>query len=200
MKKILFTGFEPFGGEKINPSWEAVRRLPDVIGGAQIVKEQVCVEYARSAETIRALIAEHKPDAAVCCGQAGGRRAVTPEVCAINRDHAEAPDNAGETRRYAEIIPGGPNAYFTALPVEKLVDAVKAAGIACAPSFSAGTYVCNHVYYTLLSVMPQGLFVHVPFIPEQAEDRNAPSMELADMTNALAIIAGAIAENIQAAD
>lgn len=196
MKKILFTGFEPFGGEKVNPSWEAVRRMPDVIGGAQIVKAQVCVEYARSAETLRALIAEHKPEAAVCCGQAGGRRAVTPEVCAINRDHADAPDNAGDVRRYAEIIPGGENAYFTALPVKKLVDAVKAAGIACAPSFSAGTYVCNHIYYTLLSVMSRGLFVHVPFIPEQAAGRDAPSMELDDMASALAIIAGEIAENI----
>lgn len=196
MKKILFTGFEPFGGERVNPSWEAVRRMPDIIGGAQIVKAQVCVEYARSAETIRALIAEHRPDAAVCCGQAGGRRAVTPEVCAINRDHADAPDNAGEVRRYAEIIPGGESAYFTALPVERLVDAVKAAGVACAPSFSAGTYVCNHIYYTLLSVMPRGLFVHVPFIPEQTAGREAPSMELADMTRALATIAGEIAKII----
>lgn len=196
MKKILFTGFEPFGGEKVNPSWEAVRRMPDTIGGAQIVKARLCVEYARSAEAIRALIAEHKPDAAVCCGQAGGRRAVTPEVCAINRDHADAPDNAGEVRRYAEIVPGGESAYFTALPVEKLVDAVKAAGVACAPSFSAGTYVCNHVYYTLLSLMPRGLFVHVPFVPEQTAGREAPSMELNDMAKALFIIAGAIAENI----
>ncbi len=196
MKKILFTGFEPFGGEKVNPSWEAVRRMPDTIGGAQIMKARLCVEYARSAEAIRALIAEHKPDAAVCCGQAGGRRAVTPEVCAINRDHADAPDNAGEVRRYAEIVPGGESAYFTALPVEKLVDAVKAAGVACAPSFSAGTYVCNHVYYTLLSLMPRGLFVHVPFVPEQTAGREAPFMELADMAKALFIIAGAIAENI----
>lgn len=196
MKKILFTGFEPFGGEKVNPSWEAVRRMPDTIGGAQIVKAQLCVEYARSAEAIRALIAEHKPDAAVCCGQAGGRRAVTPEVCAINRDHADAPDNAGEVRRYEEIVPGGESAYFTALPVEKLVDAVKAAGVACAPSFSAGTYVCNHIYYTLLSAMPRGLFVHVPFVPEQTAGREAPFMELADMAKALFIIAGAIAENI----
>lgn len=196
MKKILFTGFEPFGGEKVNPSWEAVRRMPDTIGGAQIVKARLCVEYARSAEAIRALIAEHKPDAAVCCGQAGGRRAVTPEVCAINRDHADAPDNAGEVRRYAEIVPGGESAYFTALPVEKLVDAVKAAGVACAPSFSAGTYVCNHVYYTLLSLMPRGLFVHVPFVPEQTAGREAPSVELNDMAKALFIIAGAIAENI----
>lgn len=170
--------------------------MPDAIGGAQIVKAQVCVEYARGEKALRALIAENKPDAAVCCGQAGGRGAVTPEVCAINRDHADAPDNAGETRRYAEIIPGGGNAYFTALPVEKLVDAVKNAGIVCAPSFSAGTYVCNHIYYTLLSLMPRGLFVHVPFIPEQTVGRNAPSMELDDMVRALTIIAGTIAESI----
>lgn len=170
--------------------------MPDVVGGAQIVKAQVCVEYDHSAETLMSLISEHKPDAAVCCGQAGGRRAVTPEVCAINRDHADAPDNAGDVRRYAQIISGGENAYFTALPVEKLVEAVKAAGIACAPSFSAGTYVCNHVYYTLLSVMQKGLFVHVPYSPEQTASRDTPSMEIADMSKALSIIAGAIAENI----
>lgn len=178
MKKILFTGFEPFGGEQINPSWEAVRRLPDEIGGARIIKAQLCVEYARSGEQLNALIAEHSPDIVVCCGQAGGRRAVTPEVCAINRDHAEAPDNAGVVRRYAEIIPGGANAYFTALPVEKLVDAVRAEDIPCAPSFSAGTYVCNHIYYTLLSVMQNGLFVHVPFIPRQVEGKTCPRWSL----------------------
>lgn len=193
MKKLLFTGFEPFGGESINPSWEAVRRLPDEINGASIIKAEICVEYARSEEQLRALIAQHAPDAVVCCGQAGGRRAVTPEVCAINRDHADAPDNAGEIRRYREIIPGGEGAYFTALPVETLVNAVSAEGIPCAPSFSAGAYVCNHIYYTLLSIMKNGLFVHVPFIPEQVEGKPVPAVGLDKIARAVHIIAENIA-------
>lgn len=194
MKKILFTGFEPFGGEKINPSWEAVRLLPDEINGVSIIKKQVCVEYAKSGEVLKTLIAEYAPDAVVCCGQAGGRRAVTPEMIAVNFDHAEAPDNCGEVRRYAPIAVGGEKAYFTALPVEKMVDAVKAADIPCAPSFSAGTYVCNHIYYTLLSIMEKGLFVHVPFIPEQVEGKNLPAIELEKIAKAIEIIAGVVAE------
>ena len=194
MKKILITGFEPFGGETINPSWEAVKLIPDIINGAEMIKVPVCVEYEKSGITLKNLISEHAPDAVICCGQAGGRKAVTPEVCAINRDHAEAPDNAGETRRYAEIIPGGENAYFTALPVEKMVENVKAVGITCAPSFSAGTYVCNHIYYTLLSTMKNGLFVHVPFIPEQVEGKNLPAMELSDIAKAVEMIAGTVAD------
>lgn len=196
MKKILITGFEPFGGEKINPSWEAVKLIPDVINGAEMIKVPVCVEYENSGVVLKSLIAEHAPDAVICCGQAGGRKAVTPEMCAINRDHAEAPDNAGEVRRYREIIPGGENAYFTCLPVEKMVDSVKAAGLACMPSFSAGTYVCNHIYYTLLSEMKNGLFLHVPFIPEQVEGKNLPAMELNDIARAVEIIAGVVADSI----
>ena len=197
MKKILITGFEPFGGEKINPSWEAVKLIPDVINGAEMIKASVCVEYEKSGEVLKSLIAANAPDAVICCGQAGGRKAVTPEVCAINRDHAEVPDNGGEVRRYREIIPGGENAYFTALPVEKMVDAVRAEGLACAPSFSAGTYVCNHIYYTLLGIMKNGLFVHVPFIPEQVEGKNFPAMELDDIAKAVEIIAGVAAEQVK---
>ena len=196
MKRILITGFEPFGGETINPSWEAVKLIPDTVNGAEIVKAPVCVEYEKSGHVLKQLIAENKPDAVICCGQAGGRKAVTPEVCAINRDHAEAPDNAGEVRRYREIIPGGENAYFAALPVEKMVETVKAAGVACAPSFSAGTYVCNHIYYVLRSIMEKGIFVHVPFIPEQVEGKNLPAMELADIAKAIELIAGVVADSI----
>ena len=196
MKKILFTGFEPFGGESINPSWEAVKLLPDEINGVQIIKVPVCVEYARSGEVLKTLIAEHNPDAVVCCGQAGGRRAVTPEMIAVNFDHAEAPDNIGEVRRYSKIEPEGLNAYFTALPVEKMVDRVKAEDIPCAPSFSAGTYVCNHIYYTLLGIMEKGLFVHVPFIPEQVVGKNFPAIELEKIARAIEIIASVVAEEI----
>jgi len=196
MKKILVTGFEPFGGETINPSWEAVKLIPDVINGAELIKAPVCVEYEKSSHELKRLIAGYAPDAVICCGQAGGRKTVTPEMCAINRDHAEAPDNAGEVRRYMEIIPGGANAYFTSLPVEEMVEKVKKAGVICAPSFSAGTYVCNHIYYTLLSVMEKGLFVHVPFIPQQVEGKNLPAMELCDIAKAVEIIVSVVAGSI----
>lgn len=202
MKKILFTGFEPFGGERVNPSWEAVRLLTGEINGAEIIKASVCVEYAGSGAAIRALIDRHAPDAVVCCGQAGGRKSVTPEFCAINMDHADSPDNAGETRRYAPISKDGPAAYFTSAPVEKIVAAANAAGLACAPSFHAGAYVCNHIYYTLLDIVAReksprmGLFIHVPYVPAQTAGRDAPSMELADIARALETAAGVIADNL----
>jgi pyroglutamyl-peptidase len=202
MKKILFTGFEPFGGEKINPSWEAVRLMPDETGGAAIIKAPICVEYAGSGPALRALIEKHAPDAVVCCGQAGGRKSVTPEMCAINMDHAGVSDNAGETRRYAPISRDGAAAYFTSAPVEKIVAAAAEMGLPCAPSFHAGTYVCNHIYYTLLDMVARektprmGLFIHVPYIPGQTIGRDAPSMELRDIARVLETAAGIIAESL----
>ena len=185
MKRMLVTGFQPFGGESINPSWEAVKLLPDVIGGFELIKREICVEYEKSGAELRKLFAEFEPDHIVCCGQAGGRKFVTPEVCAINRDHAEAPDNCGEIRRYREIVPGGVPAYFTAMPVEKMVEAAKAAGCGVAPSFHAGTYVCNHIYYAALMLTSNALFIHVPFIPEQVEGKPFPSMELSEIARAI---------------
>lgn len=192
MKKMLITGFQPFGGEKINPSWEAVKLLPDVIGEYELIKREVCVEYENSGAQLRALFEEHRPDCVVCCGQAGGRKFVTPEVCAINRDHAEAPDNAGDVRRYMEISPGGENAYFTALPVERMVSAAKAAGRSVAPSFHAGTYVCNHIYYTALALNRNSLFIHVPFLPEQVGEKSLPSMELSEIALAIEALLSAL--------
>jgi len=201
MKKILFTGFEPFGGEAINPSWEAVRLMPDSAGCARIIKEEVCVEYARSGRDILALIEKHAPDAVVCCGQAGGRKAVTPEMCAINMDHAKAPDNCGEVRAYSPICENGPAAYFTTAPVKEIVAAAEAMGLACAPSFHAGTYVCNHIFYTLLQAVAEkktgmGLFIHVPYIPSQVEEKDLPCMELTDIAKVLTVAAEKIAEKL----
>lgn len=184
MKRILFTGFEPFGGEAVNPSWEAVRALPDAV-----LKRVLPVEYEKSGETLRALIGELGPDLVVCVGQAGGRSAVSIECCALNRDHSEHPDSAGDIRLYRPIDPDGPAARFTELPVAQLVAAVRAAGVPCAPSFHAGTYVCNHVYYRLLSLPVPGLFVHVPYIPAQTVGKSAPALALPDIARALEIIA-----------
>lgn len=194
MKKILFTGFAPFGGETINPSFEAVRRLPERIGDTRILREEIPVEYRGSEETLRELVLRLRPDLAVLCGQAGGRDAVTPEYCALNLDHAGAPDNAGEIRRYRRIREDGPEALVTPLPFSRIIDAVTAAGVPCRPSFSAGTYVCNHLYYTLLSMGVPGIFVHVPYLPEQVGGREGiPSLPLEEMTRALNAVAALLA-------
>ena len=192
--RILFTGFSPFGGEKINPSWEAVSRLPDKIGGAEIVKRRLPVSYAGSEAALARLIGEIRPDYVIAAGQAGGRTGISVECCALNRDHADMPDNDGDRRLYAPIAEGGPAALFTDAPVERLVEAVRGAGHACAPSFSAGTYVCNHAYYRLLSSMGRGLFLHVPFVPAQVPDGSRPSMELTDICRAIEIAARVIAD------
>jgi pyroglutamyl-peptidase len=175
--RILMTGFEPFGGETVNPSWEAVSLLQDEMGGAAVSKRRLPVAYAGSEAELAKLIAELKPDYVILTGQAGGRTGVSVECCAINMDHANIPDNAGEKRLFSPISPSGAAAYFTDAPVEKIVESVRAANLPCAPSFSAGTYVCNHVYYRLLESMGRGLFVHVPFIPEQVPGGDRPTMD-----------------------
>ena len=182
--RILMTGFEPFGRERINPSWEAVFLLPDEIGGAQVSKRRLPVTYAGSEAALWRLMDELRPDFVIATGQAGGRSAVSIECCTINMDHADAPDNAGETRRYLPIAPSGAAAYFTSAPVQRIVDAVCAENLRCAPSFSAGTYVCNHVYYRILEST----------LPAQVSGGDRPSMELSDIARALEIIARMIAE------
>ena len=135
--RILMTGFEPFGGERINPSWEAVSLLPGEIGGAEIVKRRLPVTYAGSEAALAWLVGDLKPDYVIAAGQAGGRTGVAVECCAVNRDHSDRPDNAGETRTYAPISSAGAAAYFTDAPVERIVAAVRGAGLPCAPSFFA---------------------------------------------------------------
>ncbi len=195
--RILITGFEPFGGEKINPSWEAVSRLPDKIGGTEIVKRRLPVSYAGSEAALARLIGEIRPDYVIATGQAGGRTGISVECCALNRDHAERPDNDGDQRLYAPIAEGGPGALFTGAPAARIVEAVRESGLPCAPSFSAGTYVCNHVYYRLLSTLGHGLFVHVPFVPAQVPNGDRPTMELPDIARALEITATQILTSIQ---
>lgn len=189
---ILMTGFEPFGAEKINPSWEAVALLPEKIGDVEIVKRRLPVTYAGSEATLRRLLDEIKPDYTICTGQAGGRTGVSVECCAINRDHAEAPDNAGERRLFTPISASGAAAYFTDAPVERIIETACAAGFACNPSFSAGTYVCNHVYYRLLASSGHGLFLHVPFIPAQVPGGEKPSMALSTIVEILLIAVGVV--------
>ena len=191
MKKLLITGFEPFGGEDINPSWEAVSRLPETVGGYELTRLCLPVVFGEASRTALTVARELSPDVIICVGQAGGRDAVTPELVAINLRHASIPDNSGVTPCDLPVIEGGQNAYFSTLPVRKMAEAVAAAGIKAHISYSAGAYVCNDLLYTLLSTYEgSGIrvaFIHIPYIPEQGKQ---PSMPLDDIVSALTVAIG----------
>ena len=200
--KILVTGFEPFGGESLNPSWEAVKLLPDSIGGAEIIKLCLPTEFIRSEEALLSAIAAHSPDAVVCTGQAAGRSALSFERVAVNLRDASIPDNAGYIPRDEAVIPGEREAYFVSLPVKAMADAVKEAGISAELSLSAGAYVCNDVLYTLLhrlrdTKVPGG-FIHLPLSPEQAavKEPRLPSMSIKDMAKGLCAAITVLAEQL----
>ena len=194
MKKLLITGFEPFGGEKINPSWEAVKLLPEATGDFELIKAEIPVVFEKAAETVLEKAKEISPDAIICVGQAGGRTGITPEMVAINLRFASIPDNAGNQPKDEPCVPGGKNAYFATLPVRKMVSAVSEAGIPCSVSYSAGTYVCNDLIYHILhsygGTDVKACFIHVPFIPEQTDDK--PSLSLETIAKALELAIGAI--------
>lgn len=198
---ILFTGFEPFGGETVNPALEAVRLLPDSAGGMPIRKLRLPTSFRRAGETLLEAVDTWRPEAVVCVGQAGGRKTVTPEKVAINYIDARIPDNDGVQPADVPIRADGPAAYFATLPVRAIDEAIRAAGVPCAVSYSAGCYVCNFVMYTLLDHLAQtapdvlGGFIHVPYAAEQTANKPAgtPSLTVAQMTQALMCAAGVIA-------
>jgi pyroglutamyl-peptidase len=199
--KILVTGFDPFGGEPTNPSWEAVRRLPDEVDGAQVIKVQIHTVFERSEDDVRAAIVEHDPEVIVCVGQAGGRFSVNPERVAINIDDGRIPDNEGDQPIDVPVWEDGPPAYFSSLPIKAMATAMRAAGVPAAVSNTAGTFVCNHVMYTVLYLIDRefpgkrGGFIHVPFLPEQVLDKpGLPSMALADIVTALTAGLSAVVE------
>ena len=179
---ILLTGFEPFGGAERNPSWEAVRLVPDAVGGHEVRRLRLPVEYGNAAALLRAEIARLHPDIVISVGVANGRKAVTPELVAVNYRFASIPDNAGVSHRGDAIALDGPAAYMTSLPVHDMIAAVNAAGIPAQLSLSAGAYVCNDVYYALLGCEGEfghkGLFVHVP---------GEEAVAVEDMARALAL-------------
>ena len=171
--KILVTGFDPFGGEAVNPAWEAVSRLPAETGGAEIVKLQVPTMFGRAPEAVLREVERLRPDAVVSVGQAAGRTAITSERIAINCEEASIPDNAGFQPAGGPVVEGGPDGYFSLLPVKEMAAAIQAAGLPGKVSNTAGTYVCNHLMYHILHAchtrypgMRSG-FIHVPCIPEQ---------------------------------
>ena len=187
-KKLLITGFDPFGGERINPAWEAVKSLPDKIGEVELTKLQIPTIFEAAARTVLEAAEKLMPDVILCIGQAGGRKAITPELVGINLREASIPDNAGNKPVDTPVVEGGPAAYFSTVPVRKMVAAINETGVSCALSSTAGTFVCNDVLYTLLNRYDgrdtQVGFIHVPFLPEQAKE-NVPSMPLEDIVRGL---------------
>jgi pyroglutamyl-peptidase len=174
---VLVTGFEPFGGERVNPSWEACRQLPSTISGLRVETLRVPCEFGRAIEVVAAAIDRHRPSLVVCVGQAGGRSRLGVERVAINVDDARAPDNAGSQPVDEPIAAGGPPAYFATLPVKAMVVAMRAAGVPAELSNSAGTYVCNHLMYGVLHHIAtrqhdaRAGFVHVPYAEAQVLDK-----------------------------
>jgi pyroglutamyl-peptidase len=169
VKTVLLTGFEPFGGCKVNPSWLAVRRLNGrVIRGHRIVARRLATVYGQSLATLRRHLTAVKPALVICVGQAEGRAEVTPERVAINVDDSRIPDNAGWKPVDVPVVPGGPVAYWSTLPIKAIVRTLRRCGIPASVSPTAGTFVCNHVFYGLMHELAKngnqvrGGFIHVP--------------------------------------
>lgn len=190
MPKLLITGFDPFGGESINPAWEAVSRLPDRIGTWEIHRLQIPTVFGKASEVLLAKAEALLPDAIISVGQAGGRKAVTPEMVAVNLRYGSIADNAGVSPQDEPVISGGPAAYFATLPVRKMAQAMVDAGLPGSVSYSAGAFVCNDTMYAVLhryhGTPVRAGFIHVPFLPQQAKE-GVPSMALEEIVKALEI-------------
>ncbi|MCD4487183.1 pyroglutamyl-peptidase I [Chromobacterium vaccinii] len=188
MKTVLLTGFEPFGGETINPSWEAARRLDgETIAGARVHARLLPCAFGSALDTLNRELDALRPDIAIAVGQAGGRPDIAVERVAINIDDARFPDNAGRQPIDQPIVEDGPAAYFATLPIKAIVAALRERGLPATVSQSAGTFVCNHVMYGLLHRGGlRGGFIHLPFLPEQAvRHPGAFSLTLDDCVEAL---------------
>ncbi|WP_104137383.1 pyroglutamyl-peptidase I [Arthrobacter sp. ZGTC131] len=193
---ILLTGFEPFGGQSGNPSWEAAVRARTILRGEGLAVEAVelpCV-FGEAATALGEALEALEPELVVCVGQAGGRDRVSLERIAINCDDAPIPDNAGNQPVDCDVVTDGPAAYFSSLPVKAALGAVTMAGIPAEVSQTAGTYVCNHTFYALMHALAsrpgaRGGFVHVPYDPGQVPAGSAaPSMPVASMAEAVAVV------------
>ncbi|MCW5548500.1 MAG: pyroglutamyl-peptidase I [Opitutaceae bacterium] len=189
--KILLTGFEPFGGDSVNPTAEIVGRLHGTsIGGHEVVGVVLPCVFGEAVVRLKTALRRTAPRLVICLGQAGGRAEITPERVAINVDDARIPDNAGRQPVDVPVVRGGPTAYWSTLPVKAIVTALRQRGIPAAVSQTAGTFVCNHVFYALMHRLRrrravQAGFIHVPWLPAQGK----PALPLAKMTKAIALAA-----------
>ena len=165
-RTVYITGFEPFGGETVNASWEAVRLLPDEIAGWRIKKERLPVVFGLAGRRALLTAEAADPGIVICTGVAAGRTEITPEMTAVNLRFARMADNAGLRPSFERIDPAGPDGIFSTLPVAEMTDALRRAGIPSSISFTAGTYVCNDLFYLLMRrYRSSGTlcgFIHVP--------------------------------------
>lgn len=200
--KILVTGFDPFGGEKINPAIESVKRLPDKILDAEIIKLEIPTVIGKSVDKIREKIKEVEPDVVLSIGQAGGRPDITVERVGINCDDCRIKDNEGNQPIDEKVVEDGPAAYFATIPIKAMVEHIKERKIPASVSNTAGTFICNHVLYGVCHIkateypnMRTG-FIHIPFLPEQVTDKkNMPSMALETIVKGLELAIEAIITN-----
>lgn len=173
-RNLLLTGFEPFGGDAVNPSGDAVRRVAATWSerpGIRLATAILPVTFAGAAERLRTLIAETNPVAVIATGLAGGRAEIGVERVAVNLADARIPDNAGVQPVDEPVVSGGPAGAFATLPVKAIAAAIRGAGIPAVVSHTAGTFVCNHVFYTALAAVPAGVpagFIHVPWATGQS--------------------------------
>lgn len=199
--KILITGFEPFGGESVNPAYEAVKLLPDMAGDIQIVKMEIPTVFGEVGKVVETGILQHQPDAVICVGQAGRRADIGVERVAINLVEASIPDNAGNQPMDVKVQEDGDTAYFATIPVKAMVKNIKDHGIPASISYTAGTYVCNSVMYDLLYLIDRkypsirGGFIHVPYATEQGVGKpvGTATMELSTISKALLYALEAVA-------
>jgi pyroglutamyl-peptidase len=191
-RRILLTGFDPFGGQPVNPSWLAVQALQGTeIDGHLVVAAQIPTRFGDAAKVLADLLGRHEPDLVVCTGQAGGRSAISLERVAINVNDARIPDNAGAQPVDTPVVPGGPVGYFSTLPIKAMLAALLAEGIRAEVSQTAGTFVCNHLFYALMHQLAtdprhahaRGGLIHVPWLPQQGQ----PSMTLEHVSHGLAV-------------
>jgi pyroglutamyl-peptidase len=192
--KALVTGFEPFGGDRVNPSFEAMRRLPRRLGALDIATTALPVTYRGALPALKEAIAASTPDIVLCTGLAGGRAELSLERVAINIDDARIPDNDGDQPVDRPVVAGGSAAYFATLPIKAAAAALREAGLPAAVSNSAGTFLCNHVFYGLMHEAALGAnrfrggFLHVPYLPNQATRvPGAPSMALEQIVEGIEI-------------
>ena len=191
-RTVLLTGFQPFGGEQVNPSWQAVSALHGArIAGHRVVARELPVAFGTSLKVLRAALKETQPSLVICVGQAGGRAQLSLERVAINVDDARIPDNAGQQPIDVPVVADGPAAYFSTLPIKAMREALRGAGFPVEVSQTAGTYVCNHVFYGLMHALRRQRavragFIHIPYSPAQASmHAGASSVAVETVTEAL---------------
>ena len=200
--KVLVTGFEPFGGEKVNPALEAIKGLPAEIHDAEVRWLELPTVFYKSAQVLEEEMSCYRPDFVLCIGQAGGRSSLTPERVAINQDDARIPDNEGNQPIDLPIRPDGASAYFSSLPIKAMVQAIKKEGLPASVSNTAGTFVCNHLMYQALYLAEKKFphvkagFMHIPYMMEQVVNRpTTPAMSLVDIRRGIEAAIGAMIEH-----